>query len=101
MQLVDFIILEACMGAASSVKQRVTQILNLRGKSVKTIRHVMRGNNHIYNLISKFVIIIIQMHCFYLSVYIFSEYAGNLGDAGDKEWREMEQQHILQLVDKF
>ncbi|XP_034238737.1 beta-catenin-like protein 1 [Thrips palmi] len=71
LQLVDFIILEACMGAASTVKQRVLQILNLRGKSVKTIRHVMR------------------------------EYAGNLGDAGDKEWRELEQQHILQLVDKF
>lgn len=31
----------------------------------------------------------------------FSEYAGNLGDAGDLEWKELEQQHILQLVDKF
>ncbi|KAJ1528860.1 hypothetical protein ONE63_007232 [Megalurothrips usitatus] len=71
LQLVDYILLEACTGGAASVKQRVTQILNLRGKSVKTIRHVMR------------------------------EYAGNLGDAGDKEWRDMEQQHILQLVDKF
>nr|CAD7588672.1 unnamed protein product [Timema genevievae] len=29
------------------------------------------------------------------------QYAGNLGDAGDTEWRDLEQQHILQLVDKF
>ncbi|VVC95439.1 unnamed protein product [Leptidea sinapis] len=29
------------------------------------------------------------------------EYAGNLGDAGSEEWRQQEQQHILQLVDKF
>lgn len=29
------------------------------------------------------------------------EYAGNLGDAGSDEWRQQEQQHILQLVDKF
>lgn len=30
-----------------------------------------------------------------------SEYAGNLGELGDKEWRAQEQQHILNLVDKF
>jgi hypothetical protein len=36
-----------------------------------------------------------------LNCYCFTEYAGNLGDAGDIEWRDMEQQHILQLVDKF
>ncbi|XP_049801123.1 beta-catenin-like protein 1 [Schistocerca nitens] len=71
LQLVDYIILEVCTGGPSSIKQRVTQILNLRGGSVKTIRHVMR------------------------------EYAGNLGDAGDTDWRDVEQQHILQLVDKF
>lgn len=29
------------------------------------------------------------------------EYAGNLGDAGDREWRDQEQSHILQLVDRF
>ncbi|XP_058453702.1 beta-catenin-like protein 1 [Malaya genurostris] len=53
------------------VKQRVLQILNLRNASMKTIRHVMR------------------------------EYAGNLGDAGDSDWREQEQAHIIQLVDRF
>jgi hypothetical protein len=36
-----------------------------------------------------------------LNFHYFTEYAGNLGDAGDIEWRDMEQQHILQLVDKF
>ncbi|XP_026468111.1 beta-catenin-like protein 1 isoform X2 [Ctenocephalides felis] len=71
LQLVDYIILEVCSSAASSIKARVMQILSQRGASVKTIRHVMR------------------------------EYAGNLGDAGSSEWREQEQQHILQLVDKF
>ncbi|XP_060517371.1 beta-catenin-like protein 1 isoform X2 [Cylas formicarius] len=55
----------------ASIKQRVMQILNLRGASLKTIRHIMR------------------------------EYAGNLGEEGDKEWRDQEQQHILHLVDKF
>lgn len=30
-----------------------------------------------------------------------AEYAGNLGELGDKEWRAQEQQHILNLVDKF
>lgn len=71
LQLVDYIIVEVCAAGPSSIKQRVMQILNLRGASLKTIRHIMR------------------------------EYAGNLGDEGDKEWRDNEQQHILHLVDKF
>ncbi|ETN67797.1 nuclear protein NAP [Anopheles darlingi] len=53
------------------VKQRVLKILNLHHGSMKTIRHVMR------------------------------EYAGNLGDASDSDWREQEQAHILQLIDRF
>lgn len=53
------------------VKQRVLKILNMRGQEMKTIRSVMR------------------------------EYAGNLGDAGDKEWRDQEEAHIIQLVDRF
>lgn len=71
LQLVDYIIVEVCAAGPASIKQRVMQILNLRNGSLKTIRHVMR------------------------------EYAGNLGDEGDKEWRDNEQQHILHLVDKF
>lgn len=56
---------------ADIVKQRVIRILNMRNSSMKTIRTIMR------------------------------EYAGNLGDAGDPDWRAQEQQHILQLVDRF
>jgi len=32
---------------------------------------------------------------------VFTEYAGNLGDDGDKEWQEQEQRHILKMVDKL
>ncbi|VEN59232.1 unnamed protein product [Callosobruchus maculatus] len=71
LQLVDYIIIEVCNCGSPSIKQRAVQILNLRGASLKTIKHVMR------------------------------EYAGNLGDEGDQEWRDEEQQHILNLVDKF
>ncbi|KAL1512989.1 hypothetical protein ABEB36_002481 [Hypothenemus hampei] len=71
LQLVDYIIVEVCAAGPPSIKQRVMQILNMRGASLKTIRHIMR------------------------------EYAGNLGDEGDKDWRDQEQQHILHLVDKF
>ncbi|XP_014360320.2 beta-catenin-like protein 1 [Papilio machaon] len=71
LQLIDRIILEVCTAGPSTIKQRVQHVLSLRGGSLKIIRHVMR------------------------------EYAGNLGDAGSEEWRQQEQQHILQLVDKF
>ncbi|GBP31254.1 Beta-catenin-like protein 1 [Eumeta japonica] len=71
LQLIDRIILEVCTAGPPSVKQRVQRVLSLRGGSLKIIRHVMR------------------------------EYAGNLGDAGSEEWRQQEQQHILQLIDKF
>lgn len=71
LQLVDYIIVEVCAAGPNTIKQRVIQILNLRGASLKTIRHIMR------------------------------EYAGNLGDEGDSDWKGQEQQHILQLVDKF
>ncbi|XP_055378188.1 beta-catenin-like protein 1 [Condylostylus longicornis] len=57
--------------AIDTVKQRVVKILNLRGASMKTIRNLMR------------------------------EYAGNLGDAGDADWRDQEQAHIISLVDRF
>lgn len=71
LQIIDFIIVEVCAAGPASIKQRVMQILNLRGASLKTIRHVMR------------------------------EYAGNLGDEGGEEFKYQEQQHILNLVDKF
>ncbi|XP_060597583.1 beta-catenin-like protein 1 [Ruditapes philippinarum] len=71
LQLIDYIMLEICVTGPSSIKSRVLQILNMRGGSVKSIRNIMR------------------------------EYAGNIGDAKDPDTREEEQNHILQLVDKF
>ncbi|KNC33203.1 hypothetical protein FF38_12726 [Lucilia cuprina] len=70
LQMIDYIILEIS-STTESIKQRVVQILNLRGASMKTIRSIMR------------------------------EYAGNLGDDGDTDWKEQEQTHILSLVDRF
>lgn len=72
LQLIDFIILEACSSAASTVKQRVLQILQLRGGSIKTVRNIVR------------------------------EYAGNLGDDEDNDPdKKSEQDYLLNLVDKF
>ncbi|XP_056011706.1 beta-catenin-like protein 1 [Ostrea edulis] len=71
LQLVDYVMLEISATGASSIKQRIMQILNMRGGSVKSIRSIMR------------------------------EYAGNIGDARDPEAREKEQNRIMQLVDKF
>jgi len=77
LQLVDYIIVDVCANAASSVKQRVHQILNQRKASVNTIRNVIR------------------------------EYAGTLGDENEdanndeQNAKEQERQYLLQLVDKF
>ncbi|UYV80349.1 CTNNBL1, partial [Cordylochernes scorpioides] len=72
LQLLDYIMVDICSSGSPSIKQRVHQILNLRGGSIKTIRNVMR------------------------------EYAGNLGDdKDDPAFKELEQQRILQLIDRF
>ena len=54
LQHVDYIIVDVCASGPPQIKQRVLQILNLRGGSVKSIRSVIR------------------------------EYAGSIGDPGDK-----------------
>lgn len=71
LQLIDYIMVDICCSGPPTIKQRVLQILNLRGGSIKTIRNVMR------------------------------EYAGNMGDANDPSLREAEQQRLLQFVDRF
>lgn len=72
LQLVDYITLEIAISPdGPKIKQRIQQILNLRGSSLKVIKDVMR------------------------------EYAGNLGDAQNAEWREQEKQHVLSLVNRF
>lgn len=72
LQLVDYIILEIAISPdGPKIKQRIQQILNLRGSSLKIIKDIMR------------------------------EYAGNLGDAQNAEWREQEKQHVLSLINRF
>merc|ERR1719376_1406303 len=83
LQLVDYIIVDACASAPqSTVKDRVLQILSQRKASIKTIRNVVR------------------------------EYAANVGDTGsnpggeangaiDETATEQERSHLLPLVDKF
>jgi len=104
---VDYVLLEACTGYSPAVKQRVMRILAQRRASLKTIRHIMRGKfcialfKYVFNCIFIFnnLLIIFSMFIFYYHYH--AEYAGNLGDAGDIEWKKAEQQHILQLIDKF
>merc|ERR1719225_1960186 len=71
LQQVDYIILEICSCGSSTVKQRVLQILSLRGGSLKTVRDVVR------------------------------EYAGNLGEEGEEHEKRGEQDYLVSLVDKF
>lgn len=72
LQLIDYIILEAAISPdGQKIKQRIQQIVNLRGSSMKIIKDVMR------------------------------EYAGNLGDAQTPEWRENEKQHVMGLISRF
>lgn len=72
LQLIDYVILEIAISPdGPKIKQRIQQILNLRGSSMKIIKDVMR------------------------------EYAGNLGDAQTAEWREHEKQHVLSLINRF
>jgi len=71
LQLVDYIMLDICHSCHSSVRQRVIQIINLRGGSIKTIKSIMR------------------------------EYAGSIGDAKTRDSQSAEQEKILQLVDRF
>lgn len=42
LQLVDYVVLEVS-SSAEPVKQRVLKVLNLRGASMKVIKHIMRG----------------------------------------------------------
>ena len=44
---------------------------------------------------------LIENIIFLFSLNIFKEYAGNLGDDGDPDWKEQEHTHILSLVDRF
>ncbi|TNN74601.1 Beta-catenin-like protein 1 [Liparis tanakae] len=69
LQLICYIMVEISNSGIS--QQRVHQILNLRGGSVKVVRHTMR------------------------------EYAESIGDGKSEEFKEAERKRIMDLVDNF
>ncbi|XP_006007732.1 beta-catenin-like protein 1 [Latimeria chalumnae] len=71
LQLVCYIMVEICNANMPQIRQRVHQILNMRGGSVKIVRHIMK------------------------------EYAENIGDGKSDEFRENEQKRILDLLENF
>uniref|UniRef100_A0A9J7Y187 Beta-catenin-like protein 1 n=1 Tax=Cyprinus carpio carpio TaxID=630221 RepID=A0A9J7Y187_CYPCA len=71
LQLVCYIMVEICNAGVPQLQQRVHQILNLRGGSVKIVRHIMR------------------------------EYAENIGDGKSEEFKESEQKRIMELLENF
>ncbi|XP_039530362.1 beta-catenin-like protein 1 [Pimephales promelas] len=71
LQLICYIMVEMCSAGVPQLQQRVHQILNLRGGSVKIVRHIMR------------------------------EYAENIGDGKSEEFKESEQKRIMELLETF
>ncbi|XP_065125111.1 beta-catenin-like protein 1 [Paramisgurnus dabryanus] len=71
LQLLCYIMVEICSAGIPQLHQRIHQILNLRGGSVKAVRHIMR------------------------------EYAENIGDGKTEEFKESEQKRIMELLENF
>uniref|UniRef100_G3NLH7 Catenin beta like 1 n=1 Tax=Gasterosteus aculeatus aculeatus TaxID=481459 RepID=G3NLH7_GASAC len=71
LQLICYIMVEISNSGISQLQQRVQQILNLRGGSVKVVRHIMR------------------------------EYAESIGDGKTDEFKEAERKRIMDLVENF
>uniref|UniRef100_A0A8C3G8Z2 Catenin, beta like 1 n=1 Tax=Cyclopterus lumpus TaxID=8103 RepID=A0A8C3G8Z2_CYCLU len=71
LQLICYIMVEISNSGISQLQQRVHQILNLRGGSVKVVRHIMR------------------------------EYAESIGDGKSDEFKEAERKRIMDLVENF
>ncbi|XP_055044506.1 beta-catenin-like protein 1 [Misgurnus anguillicaudatus] len=71
LQLLCYIMVEICSAGIPQLHQRIHQILNLRGGSVKAVRHIMR------------------------------EYAENIGDGKSEEFKESEQKRIMELLENF
>ncbi|KAF4096295.1 hypothetical protein G5714_022264 [Onychostoma macrolepis] len=71
LQLLCYIMVEICNAGVPQLQQRIHQILNLRGGSVKIVRHIMR------------------------------EYAENIGDGKSEEFKESEQKRIMELLENF
>ncbi|KAK3518592.1 hypothetical protein QTP70_004086 [Hemibagrus guttatus] len=71
LQLLCYIMVEVSSAGIPQLQQRVHQILNLRGGSVKMVRHIMR------------------------------EYAESIGDGKNEEYRLSEQKRIMELLEDF
>uniref|UniRef100_A0A4X1TI62 Beta-catenin-like protein 1 n=1 Tax=Sus scrofa TaxID=9823 RepID=A0A4X1TI62_PIG len=67
----DEFYLRICNANVPQIRQRVHQILNMRGSSIKIVRHIIK------------------------------EYAENIGDGRSPEFRENEQKRILGLLENF
>nr|XP_061802172.1 beta-catenin-like protein 1 [Nerophis lumbriciformis] len=71
LQSICYIMVEISNSGLTQLQQRVQQILNLRGGSVKTVRHIMR------------------------------EYAESIGDGKSEEFKEAERKRIMDLLENF
>nr|BAE27033.1 unnamed protein product [Mus musculus] len=71
LQHICYIMAEICNANVPQIRQRVHQILNMRGSSIKIVRHIIK------------------------------EYAENIGDGRSPEFRETEQKRILALLENF
>lgn len=71
LQLICYIMVEIGNSGIAQLQQRVHQILNVRGGTVKVIRHIMR------------------------------EYAESIGDGKTEEFKEAEKKRIMDLLDSF
>ncbi|XP_060793719.1 beta-catenin-like protein 1 isoform X1 [Neoarius graeffei] len=71
LQLICYIMVEISSAGIPQLQQRVHQILNLRGGSVKVVRHIMR------------------------------EYAESIGDGKNEEYRLSEQKRLMELLEDF
>eukprot|EP00794_Sanderia_malayensis_P018782 gene18782-20673_t len=71
LQVIVCIIMEASSSGVPSIKNRVTQVLNQHGGSIKDIKQIMR------------------------------EYASHVGDSDTDESVELEKRRLLSLVDRF
>nr|XP_033819746.1 beta-catenin-like protein 1 isoform X1 [Geotrypetes seraphini] len=71
LQLICYIMAEISNASITQIRQRVHQILNMRGSSLKIVRHILK------------------------------EYAENIGDGKSQEFRESEQKRIMDLLENF
>lgn len=71
LQLICNIMAEISNAGIPQIRQRVHQILNMRGSSIKIVRHILK------------------------------DYAENIGDGKSQEFRESEQKRIIELLENF